>query len=74
MQGLTAQNLARYALPGRIRAGGIERDVSFERLAADSPVQHDTDASYHAKYDRYGPQMVGAVVGPAAGTTAASVL
>ena len=24
------------------------------------------DAAYHAKYDRYGPRIVGSVVGPAA--------
>jgi hypothetical protein len=59
---------------GRIRAGGIERDVSFERLAANSPVQDDIDASYHAKYDRYGPQMVGAVIGPAAAAATLKVL
>lgn len=49
---------------GRIRAGGIERDVTFTpagqlgegTLAA-------VDAAYHAKYDRYGPQIVGTVTG-----------
>lgn len=51
---------------GRIRAGGTERDVSFEQLGADSPVQGGIDAAYHAKYDRYGPRIVGSVVGPAA--------
>ena len=47
---------------GRIRAGGIERDVSFADVAPD--VQGDIDAAYHAKYDRYGPQIVGSVTGP----------
>lgn len=51
---------------GRIRAGGTERDVSFEQLGADSPVHGGIDAAYHAKYDRYGPQIVGSVTGPAA--------
>jgi hypothetical protein len=46
---------------GRIHAGGVERDVSFEQ--ADPGVQADIDAAYHAKYDRYGPRMVGSVVG-----------
>jgi len=59
---------------GRIRAGGIERDVSFERLDADSPVHGDIDAAYHAKYDRYGPQIVGSVVGPAAAAVTLQVL
>ena len=47
---------------GRIQAGGIERDVSFADVAPD--VQGDIDAAYHAKYDRYGPQIVGSVTGP----------
>jgi len=46
---------------GRIRAGGVERDVTFEQ--ADPGVQADLDAAYHAKYDRYGPRFVGPVVG-----------
>ena len=49
---------------GRIRAGGIEKDVSF--ASADQAVQGDIDAAYHAKYDRYGPAIVGSVTGPAA--------
>jgi hypothetical protein len=47
---------------GRIRAGGIERDVSF--ADATPEVQGDIDAAYHAKYDRYGPRIVGSVTGP----------
>jgi len=44
---------------GRIKAGGVERDVAFEpHPEADSAV----DAAYHAKYDRYGRAMVGTVV------------
>jgi hypothetical protein len=55
---------------GRIRAGGIERDVAFARLDANSPVHGGIDAAYHAKYDSYGPKIVGTVVGPvAAGVT-----
>ena len=47
---------------GRIRAGGLERDVTF---AEASPGVHAAiDAAYHAKYDRYGPKIVGSVVGP----------
>jgi hypothetical protein len=47
---------------GRIRAGGVERDVSFTTPASD--VHAAVDAAYHAKYDQYGPQIVGTVVGP----------
>jgi len=50
---------------GRIRAGGIERDVSFGQ-ATTPGAQDDIDGAYHAKYDRYGPQIVGSVTGPAA--------
>ena len=46
----------------RIRAGGIERDVSFAQASPE--VQGDIDAAYHAKYDRYGPRIVGSVIGP----------
>jgi hypothetical protein len=47
---------------GRIRAGGLERDVAF---AEPAPGVHAAiDAAYHAKYDRYGPGIVGSVVGP----------
>jgi hypothetical protein len=46
---------------GRIRAGGLERDVTFADPAPD--VDAGIDAAYHAKYDRYGPEIVGTVVG-----------
>jgi len=47
---------------GRIRAAGIERDVSFAQASAE--VQGDIDAAYHAKYDSHGPRIVGSVTGP----------
>jgi hypothetical protein len=47
---------------GRIRAGGVERDVTFADAAADA--HPAIDATYHAKYDRHGPKIVGTVVGP----------
>jgi hypothetical protein len=46
---------------GRIRAAGAERDVTFAH--ADDGAQGEIDAAYHAKYDRYGPRIVGSVVG-----------
>jgi hypothetical protein len=49
---------------GRIRAGGVERDVTFTAAAPDAHTA--IDAAYHAKYDRYGPQIVSSVVGPQA--------
>jgi hypothetical protein len=53
---------ARASGTGRIRAGGLERDVTFSDAA---PNAHAAiDAAYHAKYDRHGPRIVGTVVGP----------
>jgi hypothetical protein len=46
---------------GRVRAGGVERDVTFAE--ADTAAHPAIDAAYHAKYDRYGPAIVGSVVG-----------
>jgi hypothetical protein len=49
---------------GRIRAGGVEREVTF---AEPGPGVHaGIDTAYHTKYDRYGPEIVGTVVGPKA--------
>jgi hypothetical protein len=49
---------------GRIRAGGIERDVTFTPVSQlDAATQAAVDAAYHAKYDHYGPQIVGTVTG-----------
>ncbi|XVU28868.1 DUF2255 family protein [Actinoplanes sp. CA-054009] len=44
---------------GRIKAGGVERDVTFAE--AESP--DGIDQAYHDKYDRYGPAIVGSVTG-----------
>jgi hypothetical protein len=46
---------------GRIRAGGIEQDVTFAEAAPEG--QAEIDSEYHAKYDRYGPTIVDAIVG-----------
>jgi hypothetical protein len=46
---------------GRIRAGGVERDVAFHDAAPD--VHDELDEAYHAKYDRFGPGPVGHVTG-----------
>ena len=46
---------------GRIRAGGLERDVWFAEPPPD--VHPAIDAAYQEKYDRYGPAIVGTVVG-----------
>ncbi|MEZ4597527.1 MAG: DUF2255 family protein [Chloroflexota bacterium] len=49
---------------GRIEAGGVERDVAFGQPGPE--VGADVSAAYHAKYDRYGPAIVGTVVSPEA--------
>ena len=50
--------------PGRIKAGGVERDVAL--LSATEGDQDAIDAAYHSKYDRYGAKIVNTVVGPIA--------
>jgi hypothetical protein len=57
---------ARASGAGRIRAGGVERDVTFADASADAHADIDIDRAYHAKYDRHGPAIVGTVVGEAA--------
>jgi hypothetical protein len=57
---------------GRIRAGGVERDVRFEQPT--SEIAPKVDAAYHAKYDRYGARMVGTVVSPDARRSTLRVL
>jgi hypothetical protein len=52
---------ARASGTGRVRAGDIERDVTFGDAASDAHAA--IDAAYHAKYDKYGPSIVGTVVG-----------
>jgi hypothetical protein len=49
---------------GRIRAGGVERDVTFDTPGP--AVAELVSDAYHAKYDRYGPGIVGTVVSPEA--------
>lgn len=48
---------------GRIRAGRMEREVVFAE--PDAGIHPAIDAAYHAKYDQYGPRIVGTVVGRA---------
>jgi hypothetical protein len=52
---------------GRIRAGGVERDVAFEEAGPE--VYAAVTGAYHEKYDRYGPSVVGTVVSAESATT-----
>jgi hypothetical protein len=63
---------ARSAGSGRITAGGVQRDVTFE--IAEPQIRADADRAYHAKYDRYGPGPVAAVTGPDVLTTTLRVM
>jgi len=59
---------AMHSRQGRIRAGGVEKDALFEVPEPD--VAAAVTAAYHAKYDRYGPAIVGPVTsGEALGLT-----
>jgi hypothetical protein len=49
---------------GRIRACGDDRDVAYEQ--PDLATGDAVTGAYHAKYDRYGPTIVGTVVSPEA--------
>jgi hypothetical protein len=46
---------------GRIRSGALEFEVAFADAATAD--HRAIDAAYHVKYDRYGPKIVGSVVG-----------
>lgn len=47
---------------GRIRAGGVERDVTLTEAPAEA--HRDIDAAYWKKYERYGAKIVDTVTGP----------
>jgi len=49
---------------GRIRAGGVVRDVDIDVPGAEEV--GSVSGAYHEKYDRFGPRMVGTVVSPEA--------
>jgi len=53
---------AKASATGRVRAGGVERDISFAVAPADVVV--GIDAAYRAKYERYGRTIVGHVTRP----------
>ncbi len=55
---------ARQRPDGRVRAGGAERDVTFELPPTASA--EDIDRAYRAKYGRYGDTYVGPMTGPGA--------
>lgn len=50
---------------GRIRAGGVEKDVTFVE-EADPNLNDQLDAVYRTKYRRYGASIVNTIISPAA--------
>ncbi|MGH2946122.1 MAG: DUF2255 family protein [Solirubrobacteraceae bacterium] len=52
---------------GRVRAGGIEKDVAF--VPASHELEHQIDAAYSTKYRRYGERFIGTMTGPEARAT-----
>ena len=51
---------------GHIRAGGVEKDVSFHFIDANEEVNGQIDAAYRAKYRRYPESILNTVLTPAA--------
>jgi hypothetical protein len=49
---------------GHIRAGGVDKDVTF--VDADSGINDQIDAAYRAKYRRYAPSIINSVLTPKA--------
>jgi hypothetical protein len=52
---------------GRIRAGGVEKDVTF--VKADQDIDEAVDAAYRRKYRRYAGSILNSVLTPAARST-----
>jgi hypothetical protein len=52
---------------GRIRAGGVEKDVTF--VDADRGIDDQVDAAYRAKYRRYTGNILNSVLTPQARST-----
>jgi hypothetical protein len=51
---------------GRISAGGVERDVTFEDVDAADSVNGAIDAAYRSKFRRYAKSIVDSVLTPKA--------
>ena len=52
---------------GRIRAGGVQQDVSF--VDAGHDIDNEVDAAYRAKYRRYAGNILNSVLTPEARST-----
>jgi len=56
----------------RIRAGGVEKDVTF--VNADHAIDEKVDAAYRAKYRRYAGSILNSVLTPQARSTTTKLL
>ncbi|MFF4353540.1 DUF2255 family protein [Streptomyces sp. NPDC001530] len=52
---------------GRIRAGGVDKDVTF--VDADEEINGRVDAAYRAKYGHYAAYIIKAITSPEASST-----
>jgi hypothetical protein len=52
---------------GRVRAGGVERDVTFDDT--DHDINDEIDAAYHTKYHRYAEYIIRSITSPEARST-----
>jgi hypothetical protein len=57
---------------GRIRAGGVQRDVTF--VDADHDINDGVDTAYRAKYRRYAGSILNSVLTPEARSTTSKVV
>ena len=57
---------------GRIRAGGVEKDVTI--VDADHDIDDEVDAAYQAKYRRYAGSILNSVLTPQARSTTVKLL
>ena len=57
---------------GRIRAGGVEKDVTF--VDADHGIDDDVDAAYRSKYQRYAGSILNSVLTTQARSTTIKLL
>ncbi len=59
----TSDELDRIGAAEELQLASLRRDGTL-RPYVTMWVVRDIDAAYHSKYDRYGPRIVGSVVGP----------
>lgn len=57
---------------GRIRAGGVDKDVTF--IDADGGIDDAVDAAYRAKYGRYSANTIQRITSSTAGSTTLRLL